>query len=31
MDFQFLNRVTWLIIVLSLATAFMAALLRTLT
>ena len=31
MEFQFLNRVTWLIIVLSLATALAAALIRTLT
>jgi len=29
MEFQFLNRVTWLVITLSLATALAAALLRT--
>ncbi len=29
MEFQFLNRVTWLVIVLSLAVALVAALIRT--
>ena len=29
MEFQFLNRVTWLVILLSLAAALAAALLRT--
>jgi hypothetical protein len=29
MEFQFLNRVTWLVIVLSLAVALTAALIRT--
>ena len=31
MEFQFLNRATWLVIVLALATALAAALIRTIS